>query len=140
MRYLIVVLLGCCAHLSLAQTTFKLQFDSTNVTLIEPELGDPGAAYVSKFNDLNSDGLEDVIINLGNCGNWGDCEYGIFKTNGDGTYQLIWGPEYLLDFQIIESDKNEWKSIVLMERIDEPDPKVIPSDTLVYSGTRYSNN
>jgi hypothetical protein len=51
--------------------------------------------------DLDGDGKHDAIINLGWCGNWGDCIHVVFLGCGKGVFSLASEPDhYAFDFLV----------------------------------------
>ena len=75
--------------------------------------------YISHQVDLNGDYLIDLIINLDNCGNWGDCIFGIYVANADSSYSCVF-EEYLPPFTIAKSlttvNGAVWKDFSVHER------------------------
>lgn len=93
--------------------------------------------------DLNADGKEDILVNLGACGNWGHCIMGVFVQEEQGIYRSVWS-EYVYDYNVLEEestwvDGQPWKKILLIDRGDYGggDPADVPLEILEYNKERY---
>src|SRR5690606_14057774 len=103
-RRILAIMLFCCgSELSYAQEdvqddfyflTYTIEKISGDSVRLIPEKGNPLTGRISKKADLNFDGLDDFIINFGQCGNWGDCLYGIYVQQADQKYKSVFLPEY----------------------------------------------
>lgn len=101
---------------------------------------------IAKKVDLNFDGLEDLIINFGQCGNWGDCLYGIYTQQSDGKYSCVFQPEYwysgkwdLLENDYTQANGRRWMKIQLYSRTDyggDP-PGIVATSTLQFIDRNY---
>lgn len=103
---------------------------------------------IAKKTDLNFDGLDDLIINFGQCGNWGDCIYGIYAQQADGKYTCVFQPEYWYSGQwdVLENEYNlingvRWMKLRLYTRTDYggSSPGLVPTSFLQFDGSSYQN-
>ncbi len=51
--------------------------------------------------DLDGDEYADHVVNLGACGNWGDCVRVVLVGCGNDRYHAVWGPEYALGLTVV---------------------------------------
>ncbi len=47
------------------------------------------------------------------CGNWGDCEYVVYKSCGNARFQKLWGPDYAQGVQVKRNSKGELLLVVM---------------------------
>ena len=58
----------------------------------------------------------DLVADLGNCGNWGHCEFVVLLGCGTGTYRPTWGPDYAQYLEVIEADGHGWARLEAGDR------------------------
>ena len=66
----------------------------------ETDLFDPAQPVHVREVSVDDDGRADLIANVGNCGNWGDCVFVLLRGCEGGGYEALWGPEYAQDVRI----------------------------------------
>lgn len=155
-RRILTIMLFCCgSELSYAQEdasycstyTFEM-IAGDSVRLISEDDGSTYTGQISKKVDLNFDGLDDFIINFGQCGNWGDCLYGIYVQQTDQKYTCVFHPEYwysgkwdLLEKEFTRVDGMRWMKLRLYSRTDYGGgpPGIVPTSFLQFDGSRYQN-
>lgn len=117
-----------------------------SVRLISEDDGSTFTGQISKKVDLNFDGLDDFIINFGQCGNWGDCLYGIYIQQTDQKYTCVFQPEYwysgkwdLLEKEYTRVDGMRWMKLRLYSRTDYGDgpPGIVPTYLLQFDSNGY---
>lgn len=128
---------------------YRVERTSSDSVRLIPE-GDCAAinGEIAKKVDVNFDGLEDLIINFGWCGNWGDCIYGIYVRQADQKYKCVFQPEYwysgqwdLLEKECTRVDGTRWMKLRLYSRTDYggSPPGIVPTSFLQFDGSRYQN-
>ncbi|HLT89294.1 MAG TPA: hypothetical protein VKZ57_17045, partial [Sphingobacterium sp.] len=119
-----------------------------SVRLIREDDSSTFNGQISKKVDLNFDGLDDFIINFGQCGNWGDCLYGIYVQKTDQKYTCVFHPEYwysgkwdLLEKEFTRVDGVQWMKLRLYSRTDYGGgpPGIVTTSSLQFDGSRYQN-
>lgn len=124
-----------------AKTVYKIvrTKDSVAVSPATTEFG-LTLGTVSRTVDLNGDGVKDLIVSFGNCGNWGDCIFGFFVAKDTGKYTCVF-EEYLPPFEIAPSATRVqgrlWKDIVLWERSDNGETPKSIKKKMVFDGIVY---
>lgn len=151
------LLLFCIHQASYAQQTVEddaaglrytiARIPDDSVRLISED-GMTHIGRIAKQVDLNFDGLDDVIINFGDCGNWGDCVYGIYVQQADQQYTCVFQPEYwssgkwdVLENESTQVDGVRWMKLQLYTRTDYGGglPGVVPNSFLQFNGSSYQN-
>ncbi len=69
----------------------------------------------SRVVDIDHDGLDDRIVNLGACGNWGDCIQVVLLGCEDERYHPVWGPDYAQVIGVVPG-QGAWSSLVFTRR------------------------
>src|SRR5690606_37597111 len=155
---LTTLILFCGVPLSYGQQDFPDQRDclyyrvestsGDSVRLIPKGDCDAINGEIAKKTDLNFDGLDDLIINFGQCRNWGDCIYGIYAQQADGKYTCVFQPEYWYSGQwdVLENEYNlingvRWMKLRLYTRTDHggSSPGLVPTSFLQFDGSSYQN-
>lgn len=144
-------------QLSFAQETSKSDIDCSihrikflpdDLIKLISEDGSVLSGQVSKKVDLNFDGLDDLIVNFGFCGNWGDCLYGIYVQQEDQRYQCVFAPDYwysgkweLLENEFTKVGEERWMKFKLFARKDNGQGifDVVPHSILQFDGEKYRN-
>jgi len=162
-RYLIIFILSILHFLfdsspGYAQQGFPNQRDCLDYT-VKIMSGDsvrliPNGDYstmsgeIAKKIDLNFDGFDDLIVNFGWCGNWGDCIYGIYAQVADGKYTCVFQPTYWYSgkWDLLENEYSfvngvRWMKLRLYSRTDygSDSPGLVPTSFLQFDGKSYEN-
>lgn len=109
------------------QNLFTIKVDIETGETEHPESG--GLLWKG---DLNADGKTDLILDLGGCGNWGDCEFGVYVAcETDNQYVSVWGPEYASGFDVAKTgtiiNGVRWADLIRFGRDDDREIKHILS-------------
>jgi len=94
----------------------------------------PGVAEVVQRLDVNGDGHEDLLLQLGElvdgelmsfCGNWGDCVQGVFASCGDNAFVELVAADYSGGLSFADTKTSfgghSWRDIVEDERVSGGD-------------------
>lgn len=95
-------------------------------------------ARSTKGVDLDGIPPLDLIADLGNCGNWGDCEFVVLQACETGRYRAVWGPEYAQDIEV--AGRTEGAVIVdllLVERTARTGCDLLMKTVIIWNGERW---
>ncbi len=87
-----------------------------------------------KFEDLNTDGKDDVVIYLGACGT-GGCMYGVFLNQYKNFYKLTF-MDYLKGIEF-EKEKNGFLSIKSYEEVEPYNPSKLYVTKFKFDEKKY---
>jgi hypothetical protein len=129
-----------CANGQASSTQYTLTMVRDSV-FIDPPTPDSQSSKGTRIRhvDLNNDSREDLVVYLGNCGNWGDCVFAFFIAGKDQKYSLVFD-DYLPVFEFAASTTKvgnvTWRDITILERSGDAGEKII-SKKLFFNGTVY---
>ncbi len=65
---------------------------------------DENEPFIVEVN-VDNDGRADLVANVGQCGNWGDCMFVLLRACEAGGYEALFGPEYAQNITLGEREE-----------------------------------
>ncbi len=101
--------------------------------------GQPGRVHWR--GDLNGDDATDLIVNHRDCGNWGDCIFGVYAGCADGRFAVLYH-DYAQEWRVGKAtttiDGRAWKNLTYVDRDTTADPsKQEITDVRKFNGKTY---